>query len=85
MGWVLCRNVAGVSATLQCDVSTSSQQRGKQKYYVTASTGGEVSVNHLLAPATQRRDTVYWKRGITYLRDLERRKTYALSCPGLRL
>src|SRR5262245_60677023 len=38
-----------------------------------------------LAPATQRRDTVYWKRGITYLRDLERRKTYALSCPGLRL
>jgi hypothetical protein len=38
-----------------------------------------------LAPATQRRDTVYWKRGITYLQDLERRKTYALSCPGLRL
>ena len=33
----------------------------------TASVRGDVSFNHILIPVTQRRDTVYWKRGITYL------------------
>ena len=31
----------------------------------------------------QRWDTVYWKREITYLRDLERLQTHALPCLGL--
>src|SRR6266567_8296110 len=49
----------------------------------TADARGEVSFHHLFTPVTQSRDTVYWKREVTYLRDLERQKTHALPCLGL--